>query len=1069
LALVLVFFLASVYLTDKRARELFKYFVMGAAFTLVFVCIWRLWASGDPSALFSENRFYYPTTYPNGAAALFLISFWPLMWITSAPRYRAPVRGAALGLATALLGLTIMTQSRGAMYSFAASLVVMFIISPIRLRTLLYLLVPCLMMFYEFPKLNRYWTHGPAIVGGGAGARAITVAAITAAAIGVVIALLERWIPATRRMKVIFGTVVIACVVAGAVYGATTLTRDSGGVFGWFDKSWNQFTSDTGTTTVSNGATSRFADVSSGGRIDMWRVAWNEFKSSPILGKGADNYVFDYERLRTAANLKPKQAHSIELQILGETGLVGGLLAFGAVVLAFGALMWGRIVAGRRREGRKWRIFPAAKNSTDSGRLDKRLRWGSDPTDYGWEMAIVAALTYWLLHASVDWLWQLTAVAMPPLLFVAAGLAGVEGRVDVIWPRLNVWLKHSSDEPEPQMEANETDHEQTPDSDAVPVESSSLYFAARRTEKYESRRHRADRRHSRKLDNLSLLRPPGALSSIVRWAILAVSLGVIVAAGLSYLSLQLQTSALGLEGKNNLAALSRAQAASHLLPADSGPSETKYDIYLSAAATAAASSAPGKAGAVLDDLALAIASARKAVDIEPADWSLQSQAGVATLNLLLASQYAGGHSPQVDLKSLSTPVTGLRDWSGLASTTTTQTPAGSAAGSLAVSASDKKLASTYRNMSTSDLAKLASAFFAAAKERNPLETEWQNGLAVLRAIGVGTLNVKDFGAKGDGQADDTQAIQKTIDRASSNGGGEVFLPKGTYKTTAELVISSGGITLKGEGSGSAIKFTSPQRPEVGISIQGDKVLESVEISDLALVGNYDKWDQQGISISGLDNGRFANLTISDIGFCGIFAFSTSNTIIDGISVTHCGDFGVQFKQSSKNVTVKNSKFDGFQSRQYPGHAIYFEGTENAVADNNHIANLPSGSGDEISGIKYSGSSGECTNNTVEDSYGGISTPGAHDVRIAGNTIRRISQRAIYVLAGAKNITIENNTIENALRAIQLNAYDTWPTGVRIVNNKAQADIFVDLSGGPQSMISEMSGNSWQGTTTTTKK
>ena len=49
----------------------------------------------------------------------------------------------------------------------------MFIISPARLRLLFYLLVPALLMVYEFPNLNRYWLEGPDAVGGGLGARTL--------------------------------------------------------------------------------------------------------------------------------------------------------------------------------------------------------------------------------------------------------------------------------------------------------------------------------------------------------------------------------------------------------------------------------------------------------------------------------------------------------------------------------------------------------------------------------------------------------------------------------------------------------------------------------------------------------------------------------------------------------------------------------------------------------------------------------------------------------------------------------------------------------------------------------
>ncbi len=50
------------------------------------------------------------------------------------------------------------------------------------------------------------------------------------------------------------------------------------------------------------------------------------------------------------------------------------------------------------------------------------------------------------------------------------------------------------------------------------------------------------------------------------------------------------------------------------------------------------------------------------------------------------------------------------------------------------------------------------------------------------------INVKDFGAKGDGSADDTAAIQAALTKA--NGGGVVVVPQGTYKVTSRLQVGS---------------------------------------------------------------------------------------------------------------------------------------------------------------------------------------------------------------------------------------------------------------------------------------
>ena len=43
-----------------------------------------------------------------------------------------------------------------------------------------------------------------------------------------------------------------------------------------------------------------------------------------------------------------------------------------------------------------------------------------------------------------------------------------------------------------------------------------------------------------------------------------------------------------------------------------------------------------------------------------------------------------------------------------------------------------------------------------------------------------TYNVKDFGAKGDGVAIDSKAINDAITEAAKNGGGTVFIPAGDY-------------------------------------------------------------------------------------------------------------------------------------------------------------------------------------------------------------------------------------------------------------------------------------------------
>lgn len=74
--------------------------------------------------------------------------------------------------------------------------------------------------------------------------------------------------------------------------------------------------------------------------------------------------------------------------------------------------------------------------------------------------------------------------------------------------------------------------------------------------------------------------------------------------------------------------------------------------------------------------------------------------------------------------------------------------------------------------------------------------------------GSGVVSVKDFGAVGNGIADDTVAIQEAID--SLNQGGSLYFPKGEYKITDTLDVIFvdlwNGITIWGDGPSSKITW-----------------------------------------------------------------------------------------------------------------------------------------------------------------------------------------------------------------------------------------------------------------------
>ncbi len=69
---------------------------------------------------------------------------------------------------------------------------------------------------------------------------------------------------------------------------------------------------------------------------------------------------------------------------------------------------------------------------------------------------------------------------------------------------------------------------------------------------------------------------------------------------------------------------------------------------------------------------------------------------------------------------------------------------------------------------------------------------------------------RDFGAQGNGRADDTAAIQKTIDAARGHGQGALaYLPKGTYVVSATLTMKGSNYRVGGSGFGTGLVWKGP--------------------------------------------------------------------------------------------------------------------------------------------------------------------------------------------------------------------------------------------------------------------
>lgn len=105
----------------------------------------------------------------------------------------------------------------------------------------------------------------------------------------------------------------------------------------------------------------------------------------------------------------------------------------------------------------------------------------------------------------------------------------------------------------------------------------------------------------------------------------------------------------------------------------------------------------------------------------------------------------------------------------------------------------------------------------------PPDAAVQKGL--LRRYLVGPVaNVQGFGAKGDGIADDTRAIQAAIDSVVLQGGGTVYLPSGTYKIVPPRDRAHGPETnaLRIAGDNVRIVGDGPSQTKLVFRVAGDR-------------------------------------------------------------------------------------------------------------------------------------------------------------------------------------------------------------------------------------------------------
>jgi len=341
-------------------------------------------AGGD----ISRERQGWPTTYWNATG---LIAALAIVWSTSltcSAGERGLVRVLAAGAAVPATAALIFTVSRGAV---AVALLGLLIV-PLAVRSSataggLAAAVPGIgvasLLALGVDGMNTHTPSPGALDDAHRTLVAIAIATVAAAGLRAALTYLDRRLERARLGPGRRARRSIALIAAAALLlGAFALDAP-----GRVQTAADEFVApETQSVLGDLPARQRLTRLGNNGRLDQWRVAVDEgFDTHPVRGTGAGTYALLWTR-SGASERRVLDAHSLYVEQLSELGVVGLALLLVTLVAIVVAL-------ARRLRG------------------PERAAWAG----------LLAGVVMWVVHAGVDWDWEMPAVSA--WVFAAGGLA----------------------------------------------------------------------------------------------------------------------------------------------------------------------------------------------------------------------------------------------------------------------------------------------------------------------------------------------------------------------------------------------------------------------------------------------------------------------------------------------------------------------------------------------------------------------------------------------------------------------------------------------------------------------
>ncbi|WP_088103612.1 RICIN domain-containing protein [Halalkalibacter urbisdiaboli] len=316
------------------------------------------------------------------------------------------------------------------------------------------------------------------------------------------------------------------------------------------------------------------------------------------------------------------------------------------------------------------------------------------------------------------------------------------------------------------------------------------------------------------------------------------------------------------------------------------------------------------------------------------------------------------------------------------------------------------------------------------------------GLQSVQASEV--VDARDFGVTANENSSQTEALHDAM-RYFYNRGveGTVYIPAGTYYFD-EAIRFHAGVNVIGDGMGKTVLKKIGSSPNY---VVGNPILPNhsnnlnVTISDLTFDADRTNRARQGL-------GQVGGINIDA---------DVRNLTLDRVEVRDA-TIGALLRRL-KDSEIRNSRFD-----LTSGHGIAFGSENHAVGDvrnnvitNNEITNSTGGSGINLSRATYT----TVTNNRIinqqqqQDSYGGIRIPNGGEHNVVSDNVIEKYPRGIFVLTGATNNTIIDNTVlDSRIHGILIQADNNTFSGnlIQQIDSSLNPEAVIRLAPGSRNDI-----------------